>query len=55
MSVEAVPNLGVGKQDGEVYSVFFCIEINKKIIDLVDHFLRAGIGTVILLMTKIGW
>ena len=49
MSVEAVPSFGVGVQDGKVDLVFLRVEIDKEVVNLVQHFLRAGIGTVDLI------
>src|SRR5271167_4708325 len=38
--------LGVRIKDGEVELIFFGIEINKEVVDLVQNFLRASVGTV---------
>src|SRR6266852_2712909 len=38
--------LGVGVEHGKIELIFFGVEINKEVVNLVQHFLRASVGTV---------
>ena len=38
--------LGVGVEHGEIELVFVGVEIDEEVVDLVEHFLRAGVGTI---------
>ena len=38
--------LGVGVEHGKVELVFAGVEIDEEVVDLVEHFLRAGVGPV---------
>src|SRR6185312_14511871 len=38
--------LGVGIEHRKIKLVFACIQINKKIVEFVEHFLRAGVCAV---------
>ncbi len=49
MSVEAVPDLGVGVEHGEIQLIFFGVEIDEQVVDFVEHFLRARVGAVDLI------
>ena len=41
--------LGVGVEDGKVELVFLGVEIDKEVVNLVQNFLRAGVGAVDLI------
>ncbi len=43
------PSLGIGVQNREIQLLFFGVEIDEEVIDLVQHFLRARIGAVNLI------
>src|SRR5208282_2856172 len=38
--------LGIGIEDGEVELLFLGVEIDKEVVNFVENFLRAGVGTV---------
>ncbi len=40
------PQLGVGVEHGKVELVFGRVEVDEQVVDLVQHFLRARVGTV---------
>ena len=46
MSVVAVPSSGVGVEHGKIQLVFRRVQINEQVVHLVQHFLRARVGTV---------
>src|SRR5207302_1989039 len=39
-------SLGIGIEHGKLELLFFGVEINKEIVNFVEHFLRAGVGAV---------
>src|SRR5207245_4969348 len=43
------PRFRVGIKDREVELFLFGIEINEEVINLIQHFLRAGVGAVNLI------